>query len=133
MRPHQNVIIPKTQNTESSLRQTFIAPFIVVAFRVPTAICLDNQMLLERNKIYDPCSDRYLAMKLHACKPTRAEQAPELDFDIRCVCSERSCKGSLPLSYTLTHPLTRPPSAATLSHKGRGKKIFFPFSHHHHD
>ena len=96
------------------------------AFRVLAAISLDNQTLLERNKIHDPWSDRNLATKLHTCKATRAKQSPERDLGVRCLGAESFGKGSLLLRYALAHPLTppltRPPSAATLSHKGRGKE-----------
>src|SRR5712671_2166960 len=111
------------------------------AFRVLAAISLDNQTLLERNKIHDPWSDRSLATKLHTCKATRAKQSPERDLGVRCLGAESFGKGSLLLRYALAHPLTppltRPPSAATLSHKGRGKEeahlSLRPPLHHHHD
>jgi len=57
---------------KSTLRQIAITPFIIFAFRMLAAICLNNQTLLERNKIHDPWSNRNLATKLHTCKAARA-------------------------------------------------------------
>ena len=104
-----------------------IAPFIVIAFRVLAAISLDDQTLLERNKIHNPRSKRNLAAKLQSCETTRAKQPPKGDLRVGRLGAESSGKGSLLFWYLLTHPLTRPPSAATLSHKGRGKKVCLPF------
>jgi hypothetical protein len=114
----QNVVIPEPQNAKSSFRQITVT--VLIAFNILAAIRLDDQMLFEANKIYDPGSDAHLPVKFQLSKPSRSQQSAQRDLGIRRLCAKHLREAPLWSRYTLAHPLTRLATLATLSRKGRG-------------
>jgi hypothetical protein len=69
-RSRENVIVPQSQDREAAIGEVAIAALVVPAVRVLTAISLNHQTLLERNKIHDPRSYRHLTTKFHVSEAT---------------------------------------------------------------
>jgi hypothetical protein len=79
------------------------------------AINLDDQPLVEANKIRDIPPDRNLAAKLERREPAVAQRQPQFTLGIRHLRAQLT-------GYFDERPLTRPAPAAraTLSRRGRG-------------